>query len=293
MASLRKNIYIFKFTNEKKLSSIAGVTLIEILIGILISVVMMAAMYTSYSVVNSTYSQVSDRAKISSAGRDVVGMMLREIRNAGYKYFNDNIPTTNELFPIIITKSSNFTTSCDKLEIVYGDVDYNQNRNPKYEYERYKITYECKASTIPDKSAPPSTGNKYPPIKAFALYKSQVAWDKNSKKWKNPKTDNNNKTYDEEIVLDYVSDLVFNAVDDQGLLINPPPTPTNANKDKLYNIKIVDIALSVRSSKEFFRTSRLRELLAMTDKNRNQKNTDKYLRDTIVVSAHARNLGLQ
>ena len=278
---------------KKKLSSIAGVTLIEILIGILISVVMMAAMYTSYSVVNSTYSQVSDRAKISSAGRDVVGMMLREIRNAGYKYFNDNIPTTNELSPIIITKSSNFTTSCDKLEIVYGDVDYNQNRNPKYEYERYKITYECKASTIPDKSATPSTGNKYPPIKAFALYKSQVAWDKNSKKWKNPKTDNNNKTYDEEIVLDYVSDLVFNAVDDQGLLINPPPTPTNANKDKLYNIKIVDIALSIRSSKEFFRTSRLRELLAMTDKNRNQKNTDKYLRDTIVVSAHARNLGLQ
>ena len=278
---------------KKKLNSIAGVTLIEILIGILISVVMMAAMYTSYSVVNSTYSQVSDRAKISSAGRDVVGMMLREIRNAGYKYFNDNIPTTNELSPIIITKSSNFTTSCDKLEIVYGDVDYNQNRNPKYEYERYKITYECKASTIPDKSAPPSTGNKYPPIKAFALYKSQVAWDKNSKKWKNPKTDNNNKTYDEEIVLDYVSDLVFNAVDDQGLLINPPPTPTNANKDKLYNIKIVDIALTVRSSKEFFRSSRLRELFAMTDKNRNQKNTDKYLRDTIVVSAHARNLGLQ
>ena len=278
---------------KKKLSSIAGVTLIEILIGILISVVMMAAMYTSYSVVNSTYSQVSDRAKISSAGRDVVGMMLREIRNAGYKYFNDNIPITNELSPIIITKSSNFTTSCDKLEIVYGDVDYNQNRNPKYEYERYKITYECKASTIPDKSATPSTGNKYPPIKAFALYKSQVAWDKNSKKWKNPKTDNNNKTYDEEIVLDYVSDLVFNAVDDQGLLINPPPTPTNANKDKLYNIKIVDIALSVRSSKEFFRSSRLRELFAMTDKNRNQKNTDKYLRDTIVVSAHARNLGLQ
>ena len=68
---------------KKKLSSVAGVTLIEILIGLLISVVMMAAMYTSYSVVNSTYSQVSDRAKISSAGRVVVGMMLRDIRNAG------------------------------------------------------------------------------------------------------------------------------------------------------------------------------------------------------------------
>jgi len=278
---------------KKKLSSIAGVTLIEILIGILISVVMMAAMYTSYSVVNSTYSQVSDRAKISSAGRDVVGMMLRDIRNAGYKYFNDNIPTENELSPILITKSSNFGKSCDKLEIVTGDVNYDQNRNPKYQYERYKITYECKASTIPDKSVAVLSTGGYPPIKAFALYKSKLTWDTNSKKWKNPDTDGNNKTYKEEIVLEYVSDLVFNAIDDNGYLIDPPPTPTNATKDKLYNIKIVDIALSVRSSKEFYRTSKLRELLAMTDTKRNQKNTDKFLRETIVVSAHARNLGLQ
>ena len=51
---------------KKKLSSTAGVTLIEILIGILISMVMMAAMFTSYTVVNSTYSQVTDKANISS-----------------------------------------------------------------------------------------------------------------------------------------------------------------------------------------------------------------------------------
>ena len=61
----------------------AGVTLIEILIGIVISVVMMAAMFTSYNVVNNSYSQVTDRAKISSQGRDVIGMMMRDIRNAG------------------------------------------------------------------------------------------------------------------------------------------------------------------------------------------------------------------
>ena len=71
---------------KKKLSNIAGVTLIEILIGILISVVMMGAMFTSYTVVNNTYSQVTDRAKISTAGRDVVGMIMRDIRNAGFMY---------------------------------------------------------------------------------------------------------------------------------------------------------------------------------------------------------------
>ena len=68
----KKNIYIFKLINEKKLSNIAGVTLIEILIGIVISVVMMGAMFTSYNVVNNSYSQVTDRAKISTAREEML-----------------------------------------------------------------------------------------------------------------------------------------------------------------------------------------------------------------------------
>jgi len=278
---------------KKKLSSIAGVTLIEILIGILISVVMMAAMFTSYQVVNNTYSQVADRAKISTAGRDVVGMMLRDIRNAGFKYFNDNIKTSDEHSPIIITKSTNFNSACDKLEIVFGDINYNSSRTPKYQFERYKVTYECKASKLPDKTAAVTGGNKLPTIKAFALYKSKLGWNTTSNKWDDPATDGNPKTYGEEIVLDYVSDLVFNPIDDKGLLINPPPTPTNTNKDKLYNIKTIDIALTVRSTKPFFRNAKLRKVLAMMDGSRTKSNTDKFFRESIIVSAHARNLGLQ
>tara|TARA_B100000927_G_scaffold5961_1_gene4667 strand:+ start:831 stop:1670 length:840 start_codon:yes stop_codon:yes gene_type:complete len=278
---------------KKKLSSIAGVTLIEILIGILISVVMMAAMFTSYQVVNSTYSQVTDRAKISTAGRDVVGMMLRDIRNAGFKYFNDDIKTSDEHSPILITKSTNFNSECDKLEIVYGDVTYDSTKTPRYEYERYKITYECKASSIPDKSAVSVGGNTVATIKAFALYKSKLKWNKTSNKWDNPATDGDSKTYGEEVVLDYVSDLVFNAIDENGLLINPPPTPTNSTKDKLYAIKTIDIALTVRSSKPFFRNAKLRKILAMMDGSRTKSNNDKYLRESIIVTANARNLGLQ
>ena len=278
---------------KKKLSSIAGVTLIEILIGILISVVMMAAMFTSYQVVNNTYSQVADRAKISTAGRDVVGMMLRDIRNAGFKYFNDNIQTSNEHSPIIITKSTNFNSACDKLEIVFGDINYDSSRTPKYQFERYKVTYECKASKLPDKTAAVTGGNKLPTIKAFALYKSKLGWNTTSNKWDDPATDGNPKTYGEEIVLDYVSDLVFNPIDDKGLLINPPPTPTNTNKDKLYNIKTIDIALTVRSTKPFFRNAKLRKVLAMMDGSRTKSNTDKFFRESIIVTAHARNLGLQ
>ena len=162
---------------KKKLSSIAGVTLIEILIGILISVIMMGAMFTSYTAVNNTYRQVTDRAKISQAGRDIVGMIVRDVRMAGFKYFGDSIKTTNAHAPIIITKSSNFATECDKIEIVYGDVNYNASGSPKYTYERFKVTYECKASTIPDKTSPKLSGGGYPPIKAFAIYKTKVKWN--------------------------------------------------------------------------------------------------------------------
>ena len=93
--------------------------------------------------------------------------------------------------------------------------------------------------------------------------------------------------------MDYVVDLIFNPIDEKGLLINPPPTPTNATKSFLYKIKTVDIALTVRSTKDFYRKSKLRKVLAMIDTTRNKSKTDKFLRDTIVVTAHARNLGLE
>ena len=50
---------------KRNLKYIAGLSLIEILIGIIITSIMMAAMYTSYTVVNQSYSQVSEKAKIS------------------------------------------------------------------------------------------------------------------------------------------------------------------------------------------------------------------------------------
>ena len=108
---------------KKKLSSIAGLTLVEILIAVVISSLMMAAMFTSYSIVNSTYRQVTDRAKISQAGRDLVGQILREVRMAGYKYINDDIPASTSHNPIKITKGTGIGSSCDKVEIVFGGID--------------------------------------------------------------------------------------------------------------------------------------------------------------------------
>ena len=85
-------------TNSKKY--ISGLTLIEILIGIVISSIIMGAMYTTYTVVDQSYSQVTNKAKISRAGRDIVEMLIRDIRMAGFKFVlgvntltnDDNVP---------------------------------------------------------------------------------------------------------------------------------------------------------------------------------------------------------
>ena len=43
---------------KKKLKRIEGLTLVEILIGVVVSSLMMAAIYTTYSIVNTSYNQV-------------------------------------------------------------------------------------------------------------------------------------------------------------------------------------------------------------------------------------------
>ena len=66
---------------KKKLISTAGLTLIEILIGVVVSTIMMAAIYTTYTVVNTTYGQVLEKAKVSRSSRDLIELLIRDIRN--------------------------------------------------------------------------------------------------------------------------------------------------------------------------------------------------------------------
>ena len=68
----------------------------------------------------------------------------------------------------------------------------------------------------------------------------------------------------------------------------------NINKNKLYNIKTVDVAISIRSTKPFFRTkANNRNKAVMNETKRQRKDNDRYFRDTIIVTAFARNLGVQ
>ena len=105
--------------------------------------------------------------------------------------------------------------------------------------------------------------------------------------------------YKEEQVLDYVQDLVFIPYYEKG----KPMTSIGSyipSDDKAFDLRTVDIGLVIRSTNPFFRQDKAgtmaRKIISIATTNsssaRNIQQADKYLRDTITVTANARNVGL-
>jgi len=275
---------------KKKKKLISGATLVEILIAIVIASVMMMALFTSYNVVNKSYTQVSDRASISRVNRNIISMLLKDIRMAGFYDVSAQKFSSNLLQPILITKNN---TNCDKIVIVYGDRVKNGNT---LEFPLYQVTYECKDSRIPDRKATPNNSGVYPPLSLKAIYKTKKKWDAGSNNWHDAATDGDSKTYPPNLVVDYVEDLIFNPIDENGKIISPIPSLLE-NSDMLNKIKAVDIGVILRSTDEFYRNEKNRTTFSLSEKdnegqsgNRNKVVEDKFLRDTIIVTAYARNV---
>ena len=292
---------------KNKLNNIAGVTLIEIMIGVVISTIMMGAMYTTYSLVNSSYSQVTDRAKISRSGRDIIAMLMRDIRLAGFKYhFGENaadIPKLDNLQhnssssdiekshdPIIVIKdelgdatgsvlpefkNEEADKCCDKIHIVYGDFNQNDADQP---YKRYRVTYYAK----------PSGDNEY-----YAVHKSKQSWIQTTGASTGDWSSSCSECFSGELIRDHLVDMEFIVFDEQGRIINPPPRPDKDSRRDLYNIKSVDVRLTFRSKSEFYRfkanDKKPRFVKGLGDRTR--KFLDKYLRDSVVVTVNTRNIG--
>ena len=291
---------------KNKLKNIAGITLIEIMIGVVISAIMMGAMYTTYSIVNSSYSQVTDRAKISRSGRDIIAMLIRDIRLAGFKYHYgvnaDDISKQDNLEyisgssdieishdPIIvikdelgdaaetdtaIDKNDEADKCCDKIHIVYGDF----NQNDAQPYKRYRVTYYAR----------PSGDNKY-----YAVYKSKQSWMQSTESATGNWSSSCTECFSGELIRDHLVDMEFIVFDKQGRIISPPPRPNDSTRVDLYNIKAVDIRLTFRSKNEFYRFNaeekKPRFVKGLGDRTR--KFLDKYLRDSVVVTVNTRNIG--
>jgi len=299
---------------KKYLKSIAGLTLLEMLIGVVISSIMMGAIYTTYTVVNNTYSQVTERAKISRSGRDIVEMMMRDIRMAGFKYIlgtntlgfpsrsylkfvGGNTTVAESHDPIIIEKGESAlgptdgsesriaiqghpdegSKCCDRIHIVYDD--FNQN-HPTQPYKRYKITYY--AAPLTDKD-----GQRY------VAYKSLRSWsqtiDKDDGSW----VDDCSECYIGQKIRDHIVDMEFVPLDAEGRVLSPLPRPGSnpEARENLYKIRAVDLRITFRSKSNFykFKGSKPRFVKGLGDRGHDFDDTK--LRDSVVVTIHTRNIG--
>ena len=299
---------------KKDLKSIPGLTLLEMLIGVVISSIMMGAIYTTYTVVNNTYSQVTERAKISRSGRDIVEMMMRDIRMAGFKYIlgtntrgwptrsylkfdggNTTIAKSHD--PIIIEKGESAlgpmgssesriaiqghpdegSKCCDRIHIVYDDFNQNDENQP---YKRYKITYY--AAPLTDKD-----GQRY------VAYKSLRSWsqtiDKDDGKW----VDDCSECYIGQKIRDHIVDMEFVPLDAEGRVLSPLPRPGSnpEARENLYKIRAVDLRITFRSKSNFykFKGSKPRFVKGLGDRGHDFDDTK--LRDSVVVTIHTRNIG--
>ena len=341
--------------NKKNIKNIIGLTLIEILIGIVITTIMMAAMYTSYNVVNQSYSKVIEKAKISKSSRDLVSMLMRDIRMSGFKYYAGHqqikdfaeatkdfcgptgkiLPKLSNLYyeagfdepehshnPIVIRKntlgkdavtSEPSVTCCDQIQIVYDDFNQNDYYQP---FKRYRITYYAK---------PNNEGS-------FAVYKrieSYISPNAGCSFSNQPETDDQGDTIPLTVadlrgnwedrprevsrpngdqvrvcavctpgvmIRDHVEDMEFIPYDQNGRIIQeggkfPAPDQGISNdlRAKLLNIRGVDIKLIFRSKENFFKKAQARTIVGLSD--RNLSTTDRYLRDSVIVSVYTRNIG--
>ena len=274
---------------KENFHKISGLTLIEILIGIVITSIMMGAMYTSYNVVNNSFSQVTGRASVSAAGRDVSAMLIRELRMAGFRYYGDNLyfddgrgldGEENNHYPIIIREPAD--SCCDRIEIVYGDYDSNRagtEIDPKF--LRFKVIY---FASLED-------GN-------YNLYKVKLKWNNADQTWRYVYGGEPDEQYpdtpitiqDSELLRKYVVNMEFVPTNEDGQVISTPLT-VNENEEYLNKIRTVDLKITFRSKDDFFKKKIIRKIESIKGAARHVDQEDKFLRDSIVLSVFTRNIG--
>ena len=94
-------------------------SLIETLVAIVIGAISVAAISYSYIFFNNTYQKITDKAKMSQAGRSSLQLIAKDLRNAGYKNINYEA-ATGQTWDRWIEKIDAHVEKGDKLRIWYN-----------------------------------------------------------------------------------------------------------------------------------------------------------------------------
>ena len=103
-----------------------GFSLVEMMITLAISAIIIGAAFGSYTIISRNFEWQKDMKYISQSARNVIEMIQKDIRNAGFR-FESSAAITD---PVKIYDAGD---CCDRIEIIYDETE-----TP---YKRVKIEY--------------------------------------------------------------------------------------------------------------------------------------------------------
>ena len=254
-------------------------TLIETMIALVISVIAVGAIYSSYTFFNKSYQTLLDKASLSKSGRTSLSIITKDLRNAGYK--NKHY---NRAFDRSIEQVDNYNgTGADSLVLWY-----NTSAN-----ERLRIRYYLK-----DNSA--ERGGKF--LAREVVENPATGSDARLRHCKNYR---NQRGCVPQNIIPFVTDfqVIFKDVDGNPLqpVCAPkapvdkasPSTPScsEVGKENQKKVHTAEIFVTVRSPNQIYRKNRVTKILNFDSTiGKEQTITDKFLRETFYTSVYLRNI---
>lgn len=106
-----------------------GFSLVEMMITLAISAIIIGAAFGSYTIIARNFQWQSDMKYMSQTARDVVEMITKDIRNAGFRFESSSVISD----PVKIYDAGD---ALDRIEVIYDETE-----EP---YKRVKIEYKLK-----------------------------------------------------------------------------------------------------------------------------------------------------
>jgi len=267
-----------------------GMTLVEVLVAIVIGVISAAAVFYSYNIFNKSYQSVADKAKMNSASRNALSMILKDLRNAGYCDINYNnscdrlIEKKDNRYAEVKNYKVNFYQYFRIGGTDYLALEYNTSPTDRVEIRYYLIAYD--RSNLKE-----ANGRS-----TFYLAREVIENPTTNPKRVYCKKYRNQTNCAPIMITPFVSDFQVVFKDENGKELNDVcfNCSSQTAKDNQKRVHTAEIYLTLRSPNQIYKKDRT-VIITNHDpgkKGLRQTITDRYHRETFFASAYLRNIVL-